>query len=374
MFALQENYQPGLLGQPMLEDQQPAVVPVRIPARPTTNYSVTLGSWAAAAAMTLFFPDLAPVGSTPSAAVAAAPPAAARSASSSPAQVMSPIKKEQIEQGASAQASAVAPSVAVAGAGPAAAEEAQHEWLYRRYHAGVLELPAAEALHFQSQLKARLESGETAPPSDGMYLLPIELTEKPVGANAAAAGAAGGDPPTPGSALGPADSAGASGGTPKPSGVKSASAAAAAAAVGAGGVAGARSSSRAAPNIGLDEVRTHLSISSSSSNGRRCYARTRAPDWHMCIVPDSAVRTYFKLVLFAALKIRVHRWLNEGLSSTLYICVLYQAWLYPYIYMRNSLCASHCYMSRQCHVVLCCAVPSRLCSAASQPPQQAGQS
>lgn len=255
LLVLQENYQPGLLGQPMLEDQPPAVVPVRIPAQPTTNYSVSLGSWAAAAAMTLFLPDLAPAGSSPSAAVQAVPQAAGRTASSSPGQVLSPIKQEQVEQGTGAEASAAAPSAAAAGAEPAAAEEAQQEWMYRRYHAGVQELPAAEALHFQSQLKVRLESGETAPPPDGMYLLPVELTEKPVGANAAAAG---GGTPAPGSALGPADSAGASGGTPKPGEVKSpvaAIAAAAAAASGAGGASSARSSSRAAPSIGLDEVR-----------------------------------------------------------------------------------------------------------------------
>jgi hypothetical protein len=302
----------------MLEDQQPAVVPVRIPAQPTTNYSVSLGSWAAAAAMTFFFPDLAPTGSSPSAA-AAAPRAAARGASGSPAQAVSPVKREEDEQGASAPASA-APDVAVAAAGPAAAQEAQQEWLYRRYHAGVLELPAAEALHFQSQLKARLESGETAPPPDGMYLLPIELTEQPVGTNAAAAGAAGGDAPTPGSGLPPADSAGASRGTPRPSDVKSPAAATAAVAAGASGAASAGSRSRAAPGIGLDEVRAHTWLAAAVDLGA-VHARVLLHGTGVLFVIVLCATTCATTqgVCCCAPLSKVFAWLREGLPS-LYIC------------------------------------------------------
>lgn len=244
---LQENYQPGLLGQPMLEDQQPAVVPVRIPGQPTTNYSVSLGSWAAAAAMTLFFPELAPSAAAPSTAAAQDPHAAAGS-SGSPGQVLSPVKQEQGGPDSSAD-------LTTAPAEPAAADAAavRAQWLYQRYHAGVLELPAAETLHMQSQLKARLESGETVAPPDGMYLLPVELTEKPVGANAAGtagAGAAAGGTPTPASALGPAESVGGSRDTPKPGDVKPPVA-----------PAGAKSSSTVAPGMGIDEVRfSHSSV------------------------------------------------------------------------------------------------------------------
>jgi hypothetical protein len=110
--------------------------------------------------------------------------------------------------------------------------------MYRRYHACVLDLPAAETLHMQSQLRVRLESGETAAPPDSMYLLPVELTDRPVGAGAAAASGGaggGGDDVRNGSPQG---------GEVKPP---------IAAAAGAAGPKGGRSG-MGAPSIGIDEV------------------------------------------------------------------------------------------------------------------------
>jgi hypothetical protein len=253
-FALvQENYQPGLLGQPMLEDQQAAVVPVRMPGQPTTNYNVSLGSWAAAAAMTLFFPDLAPIGLNP------AHQAPGHSSSGSPAPGQH-IKQEEAAQGAAAE-----PQAAAAPGSAAMNGEPRAVWLHRRYHAGVHDLPAAEALYMQSQLKVRLEAGETGVPPDGMYLLPSELAEKPVGAAAAAAG--GGTDAGGGIAGGttvpqPASSAGSSRQNPQVPEGKVAIAGAAAAGGGGGAAVEGRSSAggskgaaaAAAPIMGLDEV------------------------------------------------------------------------------------------------------------------------
>lgn len=229
MCVPQENYQPGLLGQPMLEDQRPAVVPIRTPGQPTTNYVVSLGSWAAAAAMTLLHPALAP----PAASTVAGDPAQQPN-SGAAGQIRSLVKQEQPDhtsslQDAQAAATPTAPSTPAAPTEHGSnAEEARSDWLYRRYHASTVEVPAAEALHFQSQLRVRLEAGDTAPPPDGMYLLPMELTDKPA---AAGAGAVSGTPGVETPEVKPAVIAAAGGGR-------------------AGG-----STPAGAPSMGLDEVR-----------------------------------------------------------------------------------------------------------------------
>jgi len=266
LCCMQENYQPGLLGQPMLEDQPPAVVPVRIPGQPTTNYNVSLGSWAAAASMALFYPELAPTGLNSG---SCHPAAAQQGHAGSPAQP-APIKQEAGDgTGSDAPPPPAAGAAAASGGGGdgGAGGSAGSDSLYRRYHGCVLDLPAAEALHLQSQLKARLEAGEAGAPPDGMYILPLELTDKPVGANAAGAaagsGPAGGTP-TPGSTLQPAASAGAasSGQGPEAPEVKSPPAA---------GHSGPGGGNRGTPgaaggaSIGLDEVRASQGCLSSAA-------------------------------------------------------------------------------------------------------------
>ena len=56
----QEGLDPGLVGQPMLEDLPPAEVPLRIPGHPTRVFQIPLGPWAAIAPMALFYPSLSP--------------------------------------------------------------------------------------------------------------------------------------------------------------------------------------------------------------------------------------------------------------------------------------------------------------------------
>lgn len=114
----------------MLEDNQPAVVPLRIPGSPTVNFEINLGSWAAVAPMVLFYPQLAP-------------------------------SEQQQEQEAGHSCSS--------GTGAAAAS-------VKHYHALVNDMPAAESMFIQSQLKARLEAGLTAAPPAGVYLPAMDIS------------------------------------------------------------------------------------------------------------------------------------------------------------------------------------------------------
>jgi hypothetical protein len=161
---VQASLNPGLIGQAMLEDNQPAVVPLRIPGSPTVNFEINLGSWAAVAPMVMFYPPL-----TPSE------------------------EQQQQQEGSSSSSST---SAAASTAAEAAAS-------VKHYQAMVSDMPAAESMFIQSQLKARLEAGLTAAPPVGVYLPQMDIssgsaaeaddTERQEAAVAAAAGMQEGD-------------------------------------------------------------------------------------------------------------------------------------------------------------------------------------
>lgn len=130
----------------MLEEQPPAVLPVRSPGKPTVNYQVSLGSWAAVAAMVYFYPQLAP-------------------------------SKQQLtaaEAGDSSSSAVTTAAGSDAATDPQAAEDDQSR-RYQYYHAAVHDYPAAESMYLQGQLKARVEAGETTAPAVGLYLPALDM-------------------------------------------------------------------------------------------------------------------------------------------------------------------------------------------------------
>jgi hypothetical protein len=150
----------------MLEDSAPALLPLRAPGQPTSNLSVALGSWTAVASMLCFYPALAP-------------------------------KPQQLTwQGSSSSTRQRSSSSSADGAPPStqqqggSAAEVQQGLQYKHYHACVHDMPAAESMYLQGQLKARLEAGDTSAPPVGMYLPPLDMPA-PAGEDAAAAAAAG---------------------------------------------------------------------------------------------------------------------------------------------------------------------------------------
>jgi hypothetical protein len=161
----------------MLEDSAPALLPLREPGQPTTNFSVALGSWAAVASMLCFYPALAP---TPQQLTWHGSSNARRSSSSS-----ADGGQANHQQGRDAAAAA------------AAVDEVQRGLQYKQYHGCVHDMPAAESMYLQGQLKARLEAGDSSAPPVGMYLPPLDMPP-PSGEDAAAAAAAG----TPGQQAG----------------------------------------------------------------------------------------------------------------------------------------------------------------------------
>jgi hypothetical protein len=160
--ALQETLTLGLVGRAMLEDSAPALLPLRAPGQPTTNIRLALGSWAAVASMLCFYPDLAP-------------------------------KPEQLTWQGSSSSSGTAAA--------AAADEEQRGLQQKHYHACVHDMPAAESMYLQGQLKARLEAGDTSAPPVGMYLPPLDMPA-PAGEDAAAAAAGTPGPQQQGQQLG----------------------------------------------------------------------------------------------------------------------------------------------------------------------------
>jgi hypothetical protein len=141
----------------MLEDSAPALLPLREPGQPTTNFNIALGSWAAVASMLCFYPALAP---TP----------------------------QQLTWQRSSSSADGTPPHPQQGADAASVDEAQRGLAYKHYHACVHDMPAAESMYLQGQLKARLEAGDSSAPPVGMYLPPLDMPA-PAGEDAAAAAA-----------------------------------------------------------------------------------------------------------------------------------------------------------------------------------------
>lgn len=147
--ALQETLTLGLVGQAMLEEQQPALVPLRVPGSLTVNLNVSLGSWAAVAPMVCFYPTLAP------------------------AQQQLVWSDETAGAGAGCAAAAEHGSSGIRVS--TALGRTQQGLQYKHYHACVHDMPGAESMYLQGQLKARVEAGDSSAPSVGMYLPPLDM-------------------------------------------------------------------------------------------------------------------------------------------------------------------------------------------------------
>eukprot|EP00879_Flechtneria_rotunda_P025865 GHRR01027519.1.p1 GENE.GHRR01027519.1~~GHRR01027519.1.p1 ORF type:complete len:299 (+),score=85.06 GHRR01027519.1:229-1125(+) len=80
-------------------------------------------------------------------------------------------QQSNAEQGATRASPTVSASSAASNSNKGYNDSSQHQYYHNRVH----DMPAAESMYLQGQLKARLEAGEIGPPSVGLYLPPLDM-------------------------------------------------------------------------------------------------------------------------------------------------------------------------------------------------------